>query len=476
MTETALVRRRWLLPSSLRGLAITFACLSALVTTILGMTTFVVVHHEIERQIDHRITIETNGLLDYEKSYGLNAMLAAVAIHEGRSLADGPGYLSAPKEQLGRDMGYIVLDADGKRRGGMLNAKIPPPGWSEFVKFTRADGSQGVAQALNSPLPDGGRLIVAGDRAMLLSMDRLLLCLFGTAFGTLFVLGGVMVILFGWIVRRRLITIENSANSIIAGNMSKRIPLDGFAVELDRLSTVLNHMLDRICLLVENVRSVSNGIAHDLRTPLSKLRARLERAADLSKDPQQRELLEAAIDESDQLLDLFSGLLAIAEIDGQSVRKRFQNLDLADAVSEIAEAHRPALEDIGISLSVDLTPASVCGDKALLQRMVGNLLDNVIIHAASANQVNISLTRQAGSAIVRISDNGPGIPPAEHDRVFQRLVRLDAARSLPGHGLGLSLIATIAAAHYGQVQLLPADVGTTVEFSMPLANTDLLKS
>lgn len=453
---------------SIRGLAILFASITALVTAVLGAVTFVIVHREIERQIDQRIDTEIEALLDYERDHGFGALAKVVAARDKRTVPGKIGYLEALEKRDNREIGYILLDRSGQRIAGSLNAAVPPPGWTEFLPFTRQNGSRSEAQAFNAPLSGGGRLVVAGDRAIVYAMDRTLIELFGATLGGVLVLGAIMVTLFGKIIRARLVGIEHAAQSIISGDMLERIPLDGTGDELDRLSVLLNRMLDRIGKLVDNLRAVSNGLAHDLRTPLSRLIAKLEEAAELSQDYRQQTLLDASLAEIDELLELFSGLLAVAEIDRQTLRQRFVPLDLASAVADIAEVHRASIEDAGKALSIHVQPAIVLGDRTLLQRLVGNLLDNVLNHAPSATRIDVTVARHGQTVVVQVADDGPGIPDAERERIFERLVRLDASRSSPGHGLGLSIVSAIASAHAGVVEALPSAKGTIVEFTMPL--------
>lgn len=430
------------------------------------MVTLNVVHKEIERQIDQRIDIETDALLDYERDHGFEALVHVVANRDRRAAPGSIGYLAGADDSASRTMGYILTDRTGRRRAGSLRARMPPPGWTEFMHFVRPDGSRSEAQVLNSPLASGGRLVVAGDRAMLHRMDALLFKLFGIALGVLVLWGALMVILFGRVVRRRLAAIERSATAIIAGDITRRIPLDGSGVELDRLALLLNRMLDRIGQLIENLRAVTNGLAHDLRTPLSRLHATLEQAASRAGDATQRALLETAMDESDALLDLFAGLLAVAEIDGRTLRNRFVAVDLSATAAEIAEAYGPAFEDAGMALVLDVRPVMVSGDRTLLHRLVANLLDNVLRHAASATRVALTVTQRDGKAMLRVTDDGPGIPASEHERVFERFVRLDTTRATPGHGLGLSLVAAIASAHEGSVTIQPSTAGLAVELEL----------
>lgn len=462
------LRQSRILPRTIRGLAISFAALSAGVTIILGMATLYAVHHELEKQIDQRIYTESEALRQYERDRGFAELANFVMQREHRAMPGSVGYLAGVDDRAGRSIGYILLDADGHRRAGAPNAQIPAPGWSEFLPITRSDGSTGDAQALNSKLESGGRLIVIGDRAMLHRMDRLLLQFFATAFGVALFVGGIITLFFGRIVRQRLAAIEASAQAIIDGDLSQRLARDGSGIELDRLASLLNTMLDRIGALVGNLRSVSNALAHDLRTPLSRLRAKLEKASAMTTDPAQRDLLDEAVEEGDDLLNLFSGMLAIAEIEGHTLRARFVPVDLALAAEEIAEAHRPALEDGGIRLVIRTDPAQVSGDRMLLQRLVGNLLDNALHHAAGANEVVLAVRTRGAVVVVSVTDDGCGIPENDMQRVFDPLVRLDPSRTKAGHGLGLSIVAAIASAHGGTLSTVrSAKGGLRVELGLP---------
>lgn len=471
MSDQALsVRRRArFVPRTIRGLALAFAVTSAVVTTGLGLATYGFVHEELERQIDHRLEVETRALVQYERAHGFEPLLAAIRIRDEIELPAGNGYLDDLRKDVDRATGYIVLDPAGTRRAGDLRASMPPLGWSEFIHFRRPDGTQGVAQGINTRLPNGAQLLVAADRSIVNHMDSILFRLFAVAFGILVLIAAIATLAFARIVRSRLQSMEALANAIIAGDIAKRLPFDGSGVELDRLSLVLNRMLDRISDLVANLREVSSGLAHDLRTPLSRLRSKLERAEQLARDDDQRALLEAATNEADDLLDLFAALLAVVEVDGKAIRHRFVPVDLAEAVREIAEAHRPALEDAGLKLHVSTISATIQGDRALLQRLVANLLDNALVHAFAGNSVTLTMRLEGGNTVVlRVEDDGPGVPPEYRQRIFDRLIRLDPSRSRPGHGLGLSMVATIASAHDGTVAAVPGERGLAIEFVVGL--------
>lgn len=466
--SSAAARRISLLPRSIGGLAFAVAAATALVTAALGGLTYHVVHEEIERQIDHRIKIEMRALVEYERQHGFDALVHAIAIRDetgetaSRAFPDGNGADST------RTLGYMVFDAAGKRRGGMLRAKRPPTGWSEFVHFIRSDGTRGIAQAISAPLPDGGTLVVAVDRLIVDEMDRMLFKLFVAAFGTLMLVNVGATLIFGRSIRHRFRSMGHTAAAIMAGDISHRMPLAGEDRDLDRLASLLNAMLDRISALVANLREISGGLAHDLRTPLARLRAKLERAEGSASDAGQAKLIGSALDEADALLELFAAILAIAEIDGRSARARFVPLDLGEATAAIAEAHRAAFEDVGISLEIQVAEdVEVSGDRSLLQQLVGNLLGNILVHAPGASRVALTVGSAGDEAFVRVEDDGPGIPPDQNARIFERLVRLEASRSTPGHGLGLSMAAAIAAAHEGEIAAHPQVKGLRVELRLP---------
>lgn len=455
MTEQREHRRFRFAPRSIGRLAIAVAVATSLVTAALAGLTYYVVHEEIERQIDHRIKIEMRALVEYEREHGFDALLQAIAIRDETGTTAANDFPDGNGADSTRTLGYMVFDANNRRRGGMLQAKRPPPGWSEFVHFARPDGTRGIAQAINAPLPDGGELVVAVDRLIVDEMDAMLFKLFVAAFGTLLIVNVGATLAFGRAIRHRLRAMNQAAGAIMAGDMGQRMPVAGADRELDELARVLNDMLDRIAALVANLRDISSGLAHDLRTPLSRLKAQLDRAERSASDPVVADRIGAANVEADALLDLFSAILAIAEVDGRDVRKRFVTVDLAVTISDIAEVHRAAFEDAGIALRVDTKPATVMGEKALLQQLTSHLLDNIIVHADLAKNASVSVGTEGDYAYLEVGDDGRGVPADQSRRIFERLVRLDPSRSRQGHGLGLSMVAAIVSAHGGTANVVP---------------------
>lgn len=455
-------------PRSIRGISVAVAMGAGLVTALLGLATYGVVHHEIERQIDHRIEVETQALLEQNEAHGFEALVRTVNARDG--VAFDIGYLSSI-DGGDRSMGYILTDALGRRRAGRLQADMPPPGWSEFLHFRKPDGSRGIAQVMNSAVPGGGRLVVAADRAVVDEMDLKLLQLFLLNFGLIILVVGAVAFGFGRIIQRRLAAIRTSAETIMADNLTHRMPVETGRGELDRLAMSLNAMLDRISGLVENLRHMSIGIAHDLRTPVNRLRQRLEEAQ-RAADPDMDKLLGAALAECDELMELLTGLLTISEVSGEAARKRFAIFDVAAAVQEMVATYRPSLEDCGIFLTADCDLAPVMGEKRLLQRAVANLLDNLCLHTPAGTKAHIAVKAGSDAVHIRLTDDGPGIPMEDRKRVFEPMTRLDRSRSTPGHGLGLNMVAAVVAAHQGSVEIIPSTEGLTIHIQLPAYAVD----
>ena len=248
---------------------------------------------------------------------------------------------------------------------------------------------------------------------------------------------------------RRTDEIVKTCRAIMAGNLSSRIPLRGTEDELDRLCDTINAMLDRIAALMENLGQVTNDIAHDLRTPVTHLRHRLERARLQAKSKEDYDrALEAAILASDEILHLFAALLRIAQIEGGARKSAFSPLDLAQLLSQLGDVFGPVAEDARHHLSLSLDgPAIIHGDRELLVQLFSNLIENAILHTPEGTLVTLSLHRVDDELVASVSDNGPGVPAEEHAKLFRRFYRREASRTQPGYGLGLAVAAAIAELH-----------------------------
>lgn len=320
-------------------------------------------------------------------------------------------------------------------------------------------------------LPDGSRLLVGFDeyeveqvrsdirRAALVSFGLMLLASLG---------GGYLITRAAL---RPVETIRRAAQQIMDGDLQHRVPLrsgDG-ADEFDRLAQTLNGMLDRIARLIATVRGATDNIAHDLRSPLTRHRARIEAA--LSHPPTADELpdwLERNLADVDQVLSTFQSLLRIARVDAGLLRGEFTELDLGRLVRDATELMEPLAEERGLRLLVSAPEGAACtGHRDLLFQTVLNLIDNAIKYSPYGGTVELSLTRDGDDWRLYVRDEGPGIPAAERERVFERLYRLESARDTPGLGLGLSLVQSVVALHRGTIALDDARPGLAVTLRLP---------
>ncbi len=263
---------------------------------------------------------------------------------------------------------------------------------------------------------------------------------------------------------RRIDAIGDSSRAILHGDLSQRMPLAGTDDEFDRLADNLNEMLDQIERLMDGMRGVADNIAHDLRSPISRLRGRLEMTLRASPDPDRyREALEKTIEETDGILETFNSLLAIALAESGALKDGFETLDLGALARDAAELYDAAAEQRGQHLTTEIgEECLVRGDRNLLSQAISNLLDNALTHTPDNGAIVIAVAQSAEGPELTVADNGPGIPEADRDRVLHRFARLDASRSTPGSGLGLSQVAATALLHEAALCLTDNEPGLRV--------------
>jgi signal transduction histidine kinase len=248
---------------------------------------------------------------------------------------------------------------------------------------------------------------------------------------------------------RRLDQINRTAGQIFAGDFSRRVPVSRARDEFDTLADSLNRMLDRIERLMKGVRDVTDSVAHDLRTPLNRLRNRLEETQ-RHLDPDGKEALEieAAMRETDQIIATFNALLLIAEADAGVQRGAMAKIDLTPMVDDVAELYAPLAEEKEVTLEVKPSGATLIeGNRSLISQALANLIDNAIKYTASSGHISVWPAMTPDGVDLTVADTGPGIPATERARVVERFVRLEASRNSPGTGLGLSLVAAVARLH-----------------------------
>jgi signal transduction histidine kinase len=280
------------------------------------------------------------------------------------------------------------------------------------------------------------------------------------SFGWVFVLslslaigGGMFLSSQVW---QRIEAIIRTAEGIIEGDLSQRVPRRAAPDDLDRLAATLNRMLDRMTGLMESLRHVSNDVAHDLRTPLGRLRHCLEEARETARTSNDYQAaLDTALAEIDAILDTFAAILRIAQIESGRGRTGFRQLSFSDLVEDVCESYTPSFEDADKTLLTNVAPGlALRGDPDLLAQSLANLLENAIRHTPAGTIVMVSAAHRASGIELTVADNGAGVPEEEHVRIFDRFYRLDGSRSVAGNGLGLSIVAAVAALH-------DADVGAS---------------
>ena len=399
----------------------------------------------------------------------VEAMSAEIAALREQFQAGGPPRLiAAISERVGEPGSnlYLLLDATGRKIAGNL-AMLPPEladsaQGQVFTYVRTSDGPKARKRlAVGEPVPvRGGLTLVVGrdiedQRQFALTIGRVALW----SFGLLSVLGVGAGILISRAVLGRIDTVTEASRKIMSGDLSRRIPLSGSGDELDRLSERLNAMLARIEELMLALREVSDNIAHDLKTPLTRLRNRAESALrDPAGGAAYRDGLVKTMEEADDLITTFNALLLIARLEGGAIAESMASVDPAAIVSDIAELYEPVAEDAGLGLVVSAPSGlSLVANRELVSQAIANLVDNAIKYSAAGHvplqPVKVSLRGAGDSIEIAVADRGPGVAPEDRKRALQRFVRLEKSRSQPGAGLGLSLVAAVARLHGGSIRL-----------------------
>lgn len=443
-------------PRVLRTASFRLAALYLLLFTasavILGAVVFWTTRAALDQQLAGRIATELHYLADDFSTGGLPQLIEDVT-KRGR----GPGALD-----------YLVQAPDGTRLAGELPTVGTRRGWLRLTADEAAekDGPE-VLRALAVALPGGVVIAVGDDLGRAGEAEEAVLRAFAWAIGAMVLLGTGGGAWLSHYFLHRVDTISRTAEAIIGGDLSQRVPLRGTGDDLDRLAETLNRMLDRIGELMESVRQVSNDIAHDLRTPLSRLGQRLEDArAHVRSVAEYERALDGAKVEVEALLATFAALLRIAEVEAGAQRAAFRRVDLSTVVERVAQAFAPAAEDEGHSLVAEVAPAiAVQGDQELLTQMLVNLVENALRHAPEGTRIGVRLGKQSARAVLLVEDDGPGVPEAERERILRRFYRLEQSRTTPGSGLGLSLVAAVAALHGAELRLVDARPGLRVSLT-----------
>src|SRR5208337_636229 len=420
----------------------------------------------VDNEIAQTIEAEAKGLADQYAQGGVRRLGKVI---------------EARTHQPGSSL-YLLTDPAGEPLAG--NVEQIPPGVLEHPAFVdtpyrAAAGGERYRRALARiyVLPGGFRLLVGhdlGDRARIGSVMVRALAISLVFFAALAALGALFV---AHRVLIRIDAINTSAHGIMAGDLTQRLPVSGSGDELDRLAEGLNEMLARIAELMQGLREVSDNIAHDLRTPLTRLRNHAEAALAFGGDAAAyRAALEKTIEESDSLIKIFNALLLIARAEAGANLERLQPFDVGEAARSVAELYEPIAEEEGVALKVETEGRLIVrGNRELIGQTIANLVDNALKYgapregglAAVRPDVVISTRRAGASVALTVADRGPGIAAEDRARVLDRFVRLEGSRSRPGSGLGLSLAAAVARMHGGTVELEDNAPGLRVSVTLP---------
>jgi signal transduction histidine kinase len=400
----------------------------------------------LRRDSEGAARAERDSLLASFRTGGIDALVGEVDRREGDPAAEGFAYLVAEQREV-RVAGNVRAWPEQLSEGSMAGPTA--------LEVRRSDVWLVRSYRLDSVRLDGRRSLLVGHDVS--SETPVVEALRVTAVGGM-ALSLLLAIGAGLTISRRLLRrVEDMRATIAAirgGQRRGRVTVNGANDEFDELAEQFNRLLDENDRLVAQVRDVTNDVAHDLRTPLQRMRARLEAAlAAPSTTPESRRVLDALSGDTERLLETFNGLLQLAQLEGDDLRRSMHAIDVAAVVGEVAELYAPLAEEAGRELRCSLEPGlEVRADRELLAQAIVNLIDNALKYGAG-DGIEVSARRMGDGIAIAVADHGPGIPEEARGRVLERLVRLDASRGIPGTGLGLSLVAAVARLHRGTIRL-----------------------
>ena len=436
-------------PNVLRTLAfrivLIYLVVFALSATAIVAFTYWNTGRALDAQTDQANETEVASLSEHYERFGLGGLSDAIA---NRSIHGGPEL-------------YLLVDTQQRPIAGNLDAwPETSAAGGDLVEFDyeRRVGSGSERRRARGrifALTGGFQLLVARDVYERHETERYFTTTLPWSVGLVVLLGVLGGALISRSFVKRLDSINRTSREIMAGDLSRRLPMGKSGDEFDVLAANLNRMLDRTERLMRGMRDVTDSIAHDLRTPLNRLRNRLEGALhtiDMGRGATGE--LEAAIEESDRLIATFNALLLIAEAEAGVAREAMAPVDLPGVVEGVAELYAPLADDKGVALAI--APggaATIRGNGSLISQALANLIDNAIKYTPSGGKVKVAVEDRPAGVALSVSDSGPGIPAEDRARVLERFVRLEASRNSPGTGLGLSLVAAVARLHDAQFEL-----------------------
>jgi signal transduction histidine kinase len=422
-----------------------YATLTGITFVILLSVIFLSTTRFMRHQIDDTVTNEIEEILTDSPSERLDALRGVVQV-----LARHPSGFY-----------YLLQDSRGAVEAGNLPALDPREGVREWPKASskaRASPFSAI-RGRGLKLPDA-YLFVGWSTHQLLEMEEMVVRSFAWGLAGSIVLALVGGLIMSGRLMHRIETISTTSRAIIGEDLDKRLPVTRAGDELDHLADSINAMLDRIAALMNDLRQVTTDIAHDLRTPLTRLRQRLELAIRPEGADSARRTLENAVVEIDSILAIFGALLRIAQIESGNRRIGFKAVQLSDLLTTIAELYRPMAEENGQTLIEAIeSPLTISGERELLMQLFANLIENALRHSPRGSTIKVAAGKDGRLVRVSVTDNGHGIPEHLRGKVLQRFYRLESSRTTVGNGLGLSLASAIVKVHDATLDLSDAGPG-----------------
>ncbi len=438
-------------------LAMVYAMLFALSTLALVLFLWWATAGLLDRQVEAAIRADAQGLSEQWQRGGLDALQTTIEDRLAENVDD--------------DSIYLLTDGAMHPLAGNLTgwpASVVAAETPYELMVSRA-GVTSMARVRRFDLPDGSRLLIGRDVETRTSLRALLTSALLWSLVLLAVLGSVGGLVMQRLFRRMIASISATSTAIAQGDLGQRVRVSGRGDEFDRLAETINDMLDRIGRLMDGVREVSNSIAHDLRTPITRARTRLEDAAGHAAGPAElRAALDRAVADLDGVTAVFDALLRIAEIEAGTRRSAFADIDLAPVLAELAELYTAPAEERGLTLAFDAPDSlPIHGDRDLIGQAVVNLLDNALKFSPAGGTVRLHAGSSASAIVLAVQDSGPGIPARDRSRATERFFRGEQARQTPGSGLGLALVEAVAQLHGGSLTLEDADPGLRAVLGLP---------
>ena len=436
---------------SLRGIALAYVGAILIALVAVRGANDVVVHRALQSEVDRRLLLESQEIA-----------------HAGTVDAIAATIERKQDDHENADLYFALFDRAGRKVGGALALpRVPALGYSDFDERAGIPGV-GHGRVFSRRVANGATLSVVSGKDTIDQYDAVMsrVQLIGFSLTMLIVIGGTAGMI--WEISRRLRSMQQTVDAVMAGDFTSRVPQTGKGAEFDRQAAAFNAMLDRIGTLMNDIRHGATDVAHELKSPLARLRNRLaaidRRAVDHPLAPE----IGEALGEADQMIDLFASLMRLWEIEGGHRRERFEALDLAVLASEAVETLRPVAEDARHDLTlIRAVSVMIDGERNLLRQLLVNLIENAVRHTTPDTPIAVSVTASEHEAILLVSDRGPGIPADQRAHVVRRFGRLDQTGRVPGHGIGLTLVDAIVRLHHGTMVLEDAAPGLRIVIALP---------